>query len=356
MAQRSTMPLIFAAAAPAARPNLPRQAQIALTVTDAFVIPLYRRLADAASRNANGWNFFKENRLQGSFATVRAGYTQLCDVWAQAQIIKMGPISLFLRGDRFAYWPEARNATGRVLDALLASRNPNSLTPATLATNSVAGQGLTALERLLYDGNDPAALLRAAGAQGAWRVDVGLGLSRNLAQIAQDVLNEWTGPNGVRAAIAANRGWNNLFASGAEAATLLLTDLVGAFRGMHDVKLLPVLGETIDVANPRAAEAWRSRRPARNIQLNLLATHDMERVFARGVRAQLQAPIDALFVTAERAVNALPPDMGEAAADPARRQVVVNAERALRAVQVKIHDTLPAALGITLGFNALDGD
>jgi predicted lipoprotein len=356
MAQRPSMPLILAAAAPAARAGTPRQAQIALAVTDAFVIPIYRRLADAAKRNETGWQFFKDNRLQGSFATVRAGYNQLADVWAQAQTIKMGPISLFLRSERFAYWPEARNATTRALETLLASRSPASLSPETLATNSVAAQGLTALERLLYDGADPAMALRAPGAAGAWRVEVGLGISRNLALIAQDVLNDWTAPNGVRAAIAANRGWNNLFASGTEAATLLLTDLVGAFRVMHDLKLLPVLGESIDVARPQMAEAWRSRRPARNLQLNLLAARDMERVFARGMRAQQQAPIDALFVAAERAINALPADMGEAAADPRRRQLVVNAERATRAVQVKIAEVLPPALGITLGFNALDGD
>ena len=79
--------------------------------------------------------------------------TRPCDAWARAQLIKTGPLSLFLRYERFAYWPEARNVTQRMLDALIASNDPKELAPETLVRDSVAAQGLTALERLLYDGD-----------------------------------------------------------------------------------------------------------------------------------------------------------------------------------------------------------
>jgi uncharacterized protein len=357
MALRPNRPiLIAAAAAPRPAAGQPNRVALALRVIDTFVIPVYRQLAAATKTNEAGWTLFVQTRQQGNFTMLRAGYTQVADAWARTQIIKTGPISLFLRYERFAYWPEARNATQRALDALLASRDPKLLTPESLATNSVAGQGLTALERLLFDGTDPANALRAAGAAGERRAQVGLAISRNLNTIAQDVLREWTAPDGVRAAIAANKGWRNLFADANEAARLLLTDLVGAFRLMHDVKLLPVLGADIDAARPRLAEAWRSGRPARDLNLNLLSAHDMASAFASLLPAPRQARVEAQFPRAENAVKVLPADLGEAAADPARRARVEAARDAVKATQTGLADMLPADLGITLGFNALDGD
>jgi predicted lipoprotein len=73
--------------------------------------------------------------------------------------------------------------------------------PETLQRDSVAAQGLTALERLLYEDNSEQ-LLKAAGPAGEWRTQVGLGIARNMSSIADDVVAEWTAPDGVRAAIA----------------------------------------------------------------------------------------------------------------------------------------------------------
>jgi predicted lipoprotein len=193
------------------------------------------------------------------------------------------------------------------LDRLLASGNPKDLTSDSLAHDSVAGQGLTALERLLYDGDNPAALLKAPGKDGAWRAQVGLGIARNLATISRDVLKDWTAPGGVRAAIAANKGWKNLFADGAEAARLLLTDLVAGFKLMHDVKLLPVLGANAAAAKPRSAEAWRSGRTQRDLALNLASAQAMANVFAATAPATHRSKLEALFTAAAKAMAAVPP-------------------------------------------------
>ena len=355
--RRSSL-LILAAAVPAAPPN-PKaalQARVALAVAVQFVIPAYRRLAQATDAQDKAWAAFNANRANGDFTALRNAYNAACDAWANAQIVKTGPINLFLRADRFAYWPEARNVTQRTLDALLKSNDPKDLTPDTFAHDSVAAQGLTALERLLYDGANPAALLKAPGKDGAWRVSVGQGIAHNLAVIAADVLRDWTASNGVRVAIAANKGWNNLFADAPEAARLLLTDLVGAYRLMHDVKMLPVLGANIDAAKPKSAEAWRSARTARDIKLNLAGAQAMAKPFEDAVAPARRTKLDTLLAAAAKAADALPADMGEAAADPKRRPQVDAARAAVKAAQTEIAAVLPAELGITLGFNSLDGD
>ena len=355
---RSSLLVLAAAPAPA-KPNPKAAAQAskaALALADGFVIPAYRNLVQATEAQEKAWAAFAAKREAGDFASLRAAYNGAADAWANAQFIKTGPITLFLRYDRFAYWPEARNATSRALDQLLTSANPKDLQPASLAHDSVAGQGLTAQERLLYEGDDPAALLKAPGKDGAWRAQVGLGIARNLAAISRDVLKDWTAPDGVRATIAANKGWKMLFADAPEAARLLLTDLVAGFKLMHDVKLLPVLGPRADAAKPKSAEAWRSGRSQRDLALNLAAAQGMTKALADVTTPAHRARIESLLANAAKAILAMPADLGEAAADPKRRARVDAARAAIKTAQTEIAKTLPGDVGVILGFNSLDGD
>src|SRR5882672_3890672 len=168
--------LLAAAPAPAPAKRNPKAAQAskaALSLADQFAIPAYRDLVQRCEAQETAWTAFAAKRETGDFPSLRAAYNATADSWANAQFIKTGPITLFLRYDRFAYWPEARSATSRALDQLLNSANPKDLQPDSHAHDSVAGQGLTAMERLLYEGDDPAALLKAPGKDGAWRTQVG---------------------------------------------------------------------------------------------------------------------------------------------------------------------------------------
>ena len=353
---RPTFPIMLAADDGGAAPASALASRIALELTDEFIIPIYQGLVEASAAQAEAWTVFVANRAGGDIEALRSAYHGACDAWARAQIIRTGPIVLFLRYERFAFWPDARNGTQRALGALIASSDPNDLLPENLASNRVAGQGLTALERLLYDGDDSAAALSGPTDESERRANVGLALACNLNNIANEVLTDWTVAGGVRDAIAAGNGWNNLFADSEEVTRLFLTDLVGAFRLMHDVKLLPVLGENIDVARPRMAEAWRSDRAQRDLALNLEGSRAMNGVFARHLGEMRRDALNESFDLSAVAIAALAPNLGEAAADPAQRGSVEAARDAIKATQLLIVDILPTDLGITLGFNALDGD
>src|SRR5215813_9996896 len=127
-----------------------------LRVTDHFVIPKYEALARAAEAQEKAWAAFCPARTNP--LPLLATYHVVADAWAEAQIVKTGPIVLFLRQERFYYWPETHDATARALQSLLTSNDPKVLDPATLAHDSVAGQGTPALERLLFDKNAVAEL------------------------------------------------------------------------------------------------------------------------------------------------------------------------------------------------------
>jgi len=308
------MPLPAVAATPAAK--------AALAVTDSFIVPLYRGLSQAADLQVRTWHDVCLTTRRGRDVMLRGAYQPVSDRWARIEFIKSGPILLFFRHERFNYWPELRNATGRGLDALLASNDPKALVPATLAHDSIPAQGLPALERLLYD---------PAYANHPRRCAVGEAIASNLAAIAHDVLNEWIGPNGVRAAIAANRGWNNnLFANADEAARMLLTDLVGGFTAMNDQKLLVPMGANAAAAKPHAAEAWRSGRTAYILAFNIDALRAMERAFAADIPAPAKARLERAFDAAAVAVKALPDDIPAALGNPAQRPKFEAARAALK--------------------------
>ena len=166
----------------APNPKAAQAARAVLAVVDRYLIPSYRALAEAADAQEKAWTTFVANRTTADLEPLKAAYNVTADAWARAQLIKTGPLSLFLRYERFAYWPEARNVTQRMLDALIKSNDPKELSSETLQRDSVAAQGLTALERLLYDDN-AAQLLKAPGRVGEWRAQVGLGIARNMSSI-----------------------------------------------------------------------------------------------------------------------------------------------------------------------------
>lgn len=325
----------------------------ALRVTDQFVIPKYETLARAAAAQEEAWRSFCSGRVEPESKSVAVAYHRVADAWAEAQIVKTGPIALFLRQERFYYWPEAHDATARALRTLIASNDPKALEPVTLAHDSVAGQGLPALERLLFDAN---VIAEAKATHRGKRCAVGHAIARNLNVIAGDTLKEWKEPNGVRAAIAANKSWRGMISDSNEAARLLLTDLVGVLQLIDDTKLLNVLGKDAASARPKLAEAWRSGRAARDIQLNLVAARDMTDLFARDLNKADRAKLDGVLNEAIRAAKGLPADLGKAAADPKRRAKLEAARVAVKAALATVSRVLPAGLGLNLGFNALDGD
>jgi predicted lipoprotein len=324
-----------------------------LRVADGFVIPKYEALARATDTQEKAWNEFCAKRETADAAPLIAAYHQVADAWAEAQIVKTGPIVLFLRQERFYYWPEMHGATERALQSLIASNDARALEPATLAHDSVAGQGLPALERLLFDEN---AIAQLKAKDGARRCVVGQGIARNLNGIALDVAHTWKARDGVRAVIAANKSWRGMFADTSEVTRLLLTDLVTLFQLVDDNKLLNVLGKDAASAKPKLAEAWRSARSARDIQFNLKAASEMTDVFAHDLKPADRAKLDKALNTAIAAANALPNDLGAAAADPKRRAKLETVRRAVKAAQAAITAILPSALGVNLGFNALDSD
>ncbi|MEJ1935077.1 hypothetical protein WDZ92_33180, partial [Nostoc sp. NIES-2111] len=139
-----------------------------------------------------------------------------------------------------------------------------------------------------------------------------------------------------------------------EAVTRLATDMLAMLQETDEAKLKPVFGDSAEAAKPSAAEFWRSGRSARTIELNLFSVADLTRIMIGGAEGA-----DTAVETAESAASiagSMPADIGPSAQDDKARRRIQLLMTAVRSARQTASMVLPAALGITLGFNSLDGD
>jgi predicted lipoprotein len=337
--------------APALAQDMPaRDNRVAILRTArAFIIPRYEALSDAARAQRKAWSAFCASPREGSFGSLQAAYQNAADAWSGIEFVLYGPVGADFRSERMAHWPERKNAVGRALTGLLSRPGRDDLTPERFVQVSAAAQGLTAVERLLYE-KDAARLAADTSEAGLRRCALGQAIAAGLERNATSVLEEWRRPGGTLAKLeAGDAGVLD------EAATRLATDTVTLFEIIDDQKLGAVMGKNPDDVHASLAEGWRSGRSMRAIAVNLEAAEAM-------ATALLDRNDDAnasLFYglrTARDAAAALPPDIGAGAEDPRRRRNLVFLRDAVHSLREVAGFTLPASLGITMGFNSRDGD
>ncbi|GLK66729.1 imelysin family protein [Hansschlegelia plantiphila] len=342
IAMLSTAPAALALTEP------PPPGPLAIGIIETYLMPRYESFQRSTADQAKAWG---EACADGDFApdlkTLRERYAAAADGWATIEHVTTGPMSVGLRADRIFFAPDRRNVVAKSLAELEGRAKNGDISVETIQGVSVAGQGFPALERLLYETDD---------ADAKTRCRVGVAIAGNLASIASGVVDEWRSDTGPLARLKKGEGDPVHFADPAQAAARLMTDLAGGIQRVNDLKILPVMGGAPDMARPKAAEGWRSGRSARAIKVSTASLAAMAKAFAAAAPKDVAAVDGKAFAAAEAAVAKLPDDLGDAAADPKRRKTLEAAVAALKVAQNDLVKNLAPALGVPLGFNALDGD
>jgi predicted lipoprotein len=319
-----------------------RAADTALAkIVDRFIVPHYQALSLTADAQEKAWSEFCAKPDERGFEALQRAYLATADSWSQIEFLHYGPVGDEFRAERLSYWPERKNATAKALAELLKKGGANDLAPETFVKDSVAVQGLPALERLLYDDQAQTELL--SGARKARHCAVGQAIAWNIVTIAHDIRLGWS--NDVAPALANPD-------SAKEATSRIATDFLASFAFMRDSKLRPVLGKDAASARPMLAEAWRSKRSKRALTLNLETALAVVKIIMEGKEGDTPTTVSAALSFAE----ALPEDFGSAVTDIKQRQQFYLVLDALAAARDKAHDEIPAVLGVTVGFNSQDGD
>jgi predicted lipoprotein len=327
------------------------------------IIPRYAKLAEASEALHSTVVSFCSAPDPAGLEALKSSYARAGDAWQNIQHVRFGPVELFMRTQRLDFWPDPRDMTARHLNELLGRAEP--VTPEALARGSVAVQGFPALERLLFD-DGAAQRLLAADAGAASRCRVLLAVTGNIAEMTRDIAGEWTTGENAYARVIADAGREgSRFAQSRDATQALFECLNAAIEAVAEQKLARPLGNSLETAQPRLTEAWRSGRSAANIRRNLEAAQAMylgesadgfsALVLAAGDR-QLDDLLKRAFRQTLASASAIDTPLADAIRDPARRPAVEKLARESAALRALLAQRLTAAIDIPLGFNSRDGD
>ena len=283
-------------------------------------------------------------------AAARKAFHDAEDAWQAVQHLRRGPAEAGHRLQRVEFWPDKRGHTRKHLARLLASTAATDLQPETFAKSSVAVQGFPALERLFF----------AEAAPQGRGLAVARAITRNLAAIAAELLAEWTDPASEFGAVLAKPGpANPLFADQRAITAFIATDLVTGLKAVEEQKLGRPIGEKR--ALPKRAENWRSRRSLANVAINLEALKEVYATIAAAAKLGDDETQQAQFVLGQfdaaiKMTRALGPSIYDLLGEDKGRLKL----RALRASVQEIFELtagfLAEGMGLTMGFNSLDGD
>lgn len=334
------------------------------------LLPRYRDLAAAMGNLHGAVASLCATPAPDALEHARSAFHGAMDAWMAVQHLPFGPLERELRIYRLYFWPQARGKVADALAGLLETDDAGVLSPDRFSGTSAAVQGLPAAEHLLFMHGDALGTGTEA-ARTQCRVLESVG--RNLEEIAREALDEWgavTGTGGGSrsyADLVLGPGPENREFSTAKDATLLF------FSALHDelaliadVKVGPVVRDTLESARPAFAESRPSRRATRNLEINLRALQALyagesgpglgELVSAHGGDEGLDPLMRKAFRLTLGNLRSIGVPLDEAVVDPGRRPQTEKLSLQVRAMRKLVRTRLAEALDLAVGFNAMDGD
>jgi len=288
--------------------------------------------------------------LKTSWVDVNAG-------WQQVQWVKIGPVLESNRNLRVHLWPA--DYVMRDVESYLSTQTV--LTAEDVSKSSVSGQGLLALEYLLYPSDEQYSLINATDSEK--RCEVLMAISENLSNISQDIYQEWlpTSGNYVDQVISGT----GEFTSAKDAVEELVTNWLEQVERVKDDKMLDPLAD-VSPGLPEISEFVLSDQAINSIQMNvrvfeLIFTagdgHGFDDILTEFLEQDAIATQMAEKITdAITAVNALSGNYALLLSSPEGRADISHAIQEIRELRDILSVDFIQATDINIGFNSNDGD
>ncbi len=327
-------------------------------IVDKHIIPAYKALETSTQQlKQSSEDFCKKPDKQG-FIQLQSAFINSLAKWQSIQHIRFGPIENSLRDFRYQLWPDKRGKVNKHLNKLLIAKDSKALQGDKFPHGSIAIQGFSALEMLLFNKDSSFQDFVTQG-NSNYRCDVALAITNNLSRMSTGLVTDWAGDNNsFRNAIATAEQGNSYFENELEVSSNLLNNLSTQLILIVDYKLDRPLGKNIRKSIAKRAESWRSRQSLSNINNNLVA---LKALYETGFKpwlknTQLKQQIDTSFAEIHTTMDNINKPLYEAVKDPSLRPVVLELRRKIAKLKQLCSVKLPAALDLPLGFNSLDGD
>jgi predicted lipoprotein len=328
---------------------------------DQHIVPGYRQFSAAADAQQATTAALCATPTDQALAAARNAFGEALQAWGRLEHIRFGPIVEQNRYAGLLFWPDPRGIARRQIERALSQQDKDVLTAETLAEKSVALQGFTALDILLFAAGSenlaksvPASALRCGYASA---------VAKTIARVAKDTLQAWSAPDGF-AARWLNPGPDNpAFLSAKETTQAIGQAYLNGLKQLRNVRLAGPLGFKDRNVRPLEQPVPNSGRAL------ALAIANIEGLRALLLDTGLSAPLtpgtpphsvmQATVTDFETAISTI----RKAAALSKKPFEDASARNQLILVGFPLKnafDTGAAYLaeeaGLTIGFNALDGD
>lgn len=267
------------------------------------------------------------------------------DAWIRVGHLRFGPTEFDDRAFALAFWPDTKGFTPKTLTRLMTARDKAAYDRDDFRQISIAGRGFYALEFLLYDAG-----LSTLGDAG-YRCALTRAITQDIADNAAAILADW------RAGYSdtlTRPGAGRTYETAQESVQELYKSLVGGLQFTADTRLGRPLG-TFDRPRPNRAEARRSGRSLRHVVLSLEAARELATMLA-GDDIPLATTLGGAFDETLSQASALNDPVFAGVASPQTRLKVEILQQSITGLRNRITSSLGPHLGVSAGFNALDGD
>jgi len=352
--------LLLTGAVPAAAFD---HAAIAKRTLKTHILPGYARFDNAAKAFADKAAALCHAPSADALAQTREAARAALLAWGRIEHIRFGPITEHQRIDRLLFYPDPRGFARKQIAQLLKRKDEGALAPERLAGASIAVQGFTAVDRVLFGKGSDA--LAAPSATPSFRCRYLEALADGIAQIAADTHAAWAGP--FKTAWLAPGPGNPSFLSAQETTQALVRAYVTELELVRLQRLAPLLSEDGKGGGHTAPLLPKSALGVPFLLANIEGVRDLlqqggftDPALAADEKALSAISILGSVVTdlgfALRAGQSALKTAADVATSPDARAKLAPMDFALKNAEVTGRAALGSLTGVALGFNSLDGD
>ena len=327
---------------------------VARKAVELHIRPGYKRLAEATAALDEKLKAFCADQQEASLAAAKLAYADAVTAWGRIEHLRFGPIVEEHRYERIVFWPDPKGIGSTQVSRLMSKNDPTLTSPETLAKKSVALQGLTALEQVMYGGGG------LLGAKSGFRCQYAMAIGSNLAGIASQVDAAWASPDGYARLMLAPGPDNAAYLQPSEVTQELVMAYATGLFSVRNLKIGAPLG-LVPSSKVSSAAFAASGLDRALIAANLTGIRELFE--ASGLAAEIsvedkgtgQALLNE-FGIALKIITELNVSLDEVAKTPELKEQVAVVGFALKNAYETGAARMKAAANLSLGFNALDGD
>jgi hypothetical protein len=324
------------------------------------IIPDYEALVATSETAVKAMSALCEEPDSERLTRAREAFAPLVMAFSAVEPYRFGPARAKNRFERLFFWPDSRGRGLRQVQGILADKDDTAIDRESLQQKSVAVQGLPALEYLLF-GTDSGAIARG---DDAFRCRYAQTTAEAIWDVSRQLLNGWNAEDGIAARLRNPADDNPVYRTSEEAMQELLKAVRQQLQATAELKLEVALGDAPDRSKPKTLPFWRSGLALNAIDANLDAVArlidawDLPAILDEETTLIAQQ-LDYELKTAQDAVtraDAIDPDIQAVVKSQEGHSQLAYSRIPMKSVVTLLSEDIAHALGLTVGFNALDGD